>query len=499
MKAFVIGALLLQTLNAQTDGVDIATLDLPTGTEDVVLKPASADSAFGGDATTGPGFTFGRQTSSLGSTDASADPDCPPSCYAESSRIQRRQRVPSSSGGYAAFQWPGDDVKAAAAQDSACNDDMPAWLHKSSKAKRACHAVQAAQACPEKCYGSGAANAQAFDDLDDDTTTTDGTTEYDDTTTTDGTTDYDDTTTTDGTTEYDDTTTTDGTTDYEYTTTTDGTTDYDDITTTTDNWWDDTTTTDDTTDYEDTTTTDGTTDYDDTTTTDGYGDDTTTTDYWWDDTTTSSCTTLDGYGDDTTTHDGYGDETTTTDYWWDDTTTSSWSDDSTTLDGYGDETSTKGGYGDQTSSTRSLTDGYGNQTSSTRSLTSGYNYGTSIFTPTTLATSTKSADSGSYGGGSSSEVGYTGDTIASICPKQCNPTSGLNRCDVTTSCTGTGSGRTYCTCRAGYRSSQWNPKDFTKQFKFVGQPFVFVAPGEVCSELCSDQTCSEVIVRQQCS
>lgn len=98
MKIFVFGALLLQTLNAQTDGtasssvslaplitpgadtpaesdllgpstdasasstVEIDTLDLPTGTADVVLdptiSPSPSDDAFGADAPTGTGVTF---------------------------------------------------------------------------------------------------------------------------------------------------------------------------------------------------------------------------------------------------------------------------------------------------------------------------------------------------------------------------------------------------------------------------------------------------------
>lgn len=100
-----------------------------------------------------------------------------------------------------------------------------------------------------------------------------------------------------------------------------------------------------------------------------------------------------------------------------------------------------------------------------------------------------------------SSVDYTGDTLASVCPRTCNavyPT--LNFCDITTSCTTTGSSksRTYCACRAGYRASRWNAKDFTKQFHVPGQPFVYVAPGVVCDKVCRDTGCSEVLVRPLC-
>ncbi|CAE7185991.1 hypothetical protein P3342_008466 [Pyrenophora teres f. teres] len=102
---------------------------------------------------------------------------------------------------------------------------------------------------------------------------------------------------------------------------------------------------------------------------------------------------------------------------------------------------------------------------------------------------------------SPSGVDYTGDTLASVCPLTCNATyPNLNFCDITTSCTTTGGaqGRTYCACRAGYRASRWNEKDFTKQFQVPGQPYVYVAPGVVCDEVCGDIMCSEVLERPLC-
>jgi len=98
-------------------------------------------------------------------------------------------------------------------------------------------------------------------------------------------------------------------------------------------------------------------------------------------------------------------------------------------------------------------------------------------------------------------VDYTGDTLAGVCPLTCNATyPNLNFCDITTSCTTTGGsqGRNYCACRAGYRASRWNAKDFTKQFHVPGLPYVYVAPGVVCDEVCGDSLCSEVLVRPLC-
>lgn len=95
---------------------------------------------------------------------------------------------------------------------------------------------------------------------------------------------------------------------------------------------------------------------------------------------------------------------------------------------------------------------------------------------------------------------YTGDTLAGICPKTCNPFNPVeNYCDITSSCTTTGGTKYYCACRAGYKASAWNEKDFSKQFHVPGQPYVYVAPGVVCDALCKDQTCTEVLERPKCA
>jgi hypothetical protein len=125
---------------------------------------------------------------------------------------------------------------------------------------------------------------------------------------------------------------------------------------------------------------------------------------------------------------------------------------------------------------------------------------TTTSTATTFVTSTKTEQSAqAYTGDSVPDVDYTGDTLDSVCPKQCNPFDpAQNKCDITTSCTTTGNNKYFCACRAGFRSSEWNEKDFSKQFKFDSQPYVYTAEGVVCDQLCSDQTCSEVIARPQC-
>ncbi|THC98440.1 hypothetical protein EYZ11_002099 [Aspergillus tanneri] len=45
----------------------------------------------------------------------------------------------------------------------------------------------------------------------------------------------------------------------------------------------------------------------------------------------------------------------------------------------------------------------------------------------------------------------------------CNPLSGQNNCDITTSCINTGT-RFHCACRAGYKASEDN-NDITKQYR----------------------------------
>jgi hypothetical protein len=87
------------------------------------------------------------------------------------------------------------------------------------------------------------------------------------------------------------------------------------------------------------------------------------------------------------------------------------------------------------------------------------------------------------------------------CPT-CNPTAGLNFCDVTTSCIETPSGSDYCACRAGYRAdslSPTNPQQFRLDFPDYGY-LVFVAPGVSCNTLCTTpfpgpDSCQEVSVQ----
>lgn len=122
---------------------------------------------------------------------------------------------------------------------------------------------------------------------------------------------------------------------------------------------------------------------------------------------------------------------------------------------------------------------------------------TATNTQMTFVTSTITIPGGYYDGSGSD---YTDSgSLDTVCPKQCNPFNpALNKCDITTSCTTSGSGKYYCACRSGYRASAWNEKDFSKQFKFNGQPYVYGIQGMVCDQLCSDQTCTEVLLRPQC-
>jgi hypothetical protein len=123
-----------------------------------------------------------------------------------------------------------------------------------------------------------------------------------------------------------------------------------------------------------------------------------------------------------------------------------------------------------------------------------YSYDTTTTaTQTTLVTSVVTGSSPYETG----DAGYTGDTLDSICPKQCNPFDPLaNECDITTGCTTTGNGKYYCACRSGYRSSAFNANDFSKQFRFGA--YVYGTENMVCDELCSDSYCSEVPERPQC-
>lgn len=449
----MLGTLLLQTLNAQTDGelptteTDLDSNMISTGTADVILDPE-----FGADATAGPGFTFpilsaietpvepdpasiivsitGEEVTDVveaptttsevesaaapDATDLPFDEECPASCYEGNSRLRRRQDVPSSNGGFAAFQWPGDTISAAA--DNECSDDIPDWLLESSGRNReACQPVQR-QECPEICYEA-----------------TPGTTALD----------VGDVYTDENGNEYTEGETgvyNDGSKIYEY---------YTEVTTNqyTDEYPEDT----------------FTNQYPEDTFTDEYPEDTITNEYPED-------TFTDEYPEDTFT-DEYPEETNTDEY-----------PDDTNTDEYPEETTTDEGY-----PVLSSKKPYSN---SSVSSMEGYGY----YSKTTFIKSTKTAPPGGFG-----TPGYESSTIASICPKQCNPFDpAQNKCDITTSCTTTGKDKYYCACRAGFRASAWNPKDFTKQFKFAAQPYVYVAPGEVCDQVCSDQTCTEVMMRPAC-
>ncbi|KAL4944774.1 hypothetical protein BDV06DRAFT_219957 [Aspergillus oleicola] len=87
----------------------------------------------------------------------------------------------------------------------------------------------------------------------------------------------------------------------------------------------------------------------------------------------------------------------------------------------------------------------------------------------------------------------------------CNPLSGQNSCDITTSCINTGS-RFHCACRAGYKASKRN-QDITKQFRLQMPDYeflVFTPESTECNTLCdnpygySNELCAEVPVYDKC-
>ncbi|EGC43996.1 conserved hypothetical protein [Histoplasma capsulatum var. duboisii H88] len=87
----------------------------------------------------------------------------------------------------------------------------------------------------------------------------------------------------------------------------------------------------------------------------------------------------------------------------------------------------------------------------------------------------------------------------------CNPISGQNHCDITTSCINTGK-RFHCACRAGYKASKDND-NINKQFRLPFKNFeylVFTPESTECKILCDDNTkpanelCQEVPLYQQC-
>ncbi|CEL01260.1 Putative Adhesin [Aspergillus calidoustus] len=88
----------------------------------------------------------------------------------------------------------------------------------------------------------------------------------------------------------------------------------------------------------------------------------------------------------------------------------------------------------------------------------------------------------------------------------CNPLSGVNGCDITTSCINTGT-RFHCACRAGYKASKRN-NDITKQFRLRMPNYeflVFTPEYTECNTLCdnpygaSGQLCKEVPVYDKCA
>ena len=87
----------------------------------------------------------------------------------------------------------------------------------------------------------------------------------------------------------------------------------------------------------------------------------------------------------------------------------------------------------------------------------------------------------------------------------CNPLSGQNSCDVTTSCINTGS-TFHCACRAGYKASQQN-NNIKQQFRLDMPNYeflVFVPQNTVCDTLCNDPygapstICNEVPIYNHC-
>ncbi|GIJ98699.1 hypothetical protein Aspvir_000818 [Aspergillus viridinutans] len=97
---------------------------------------------------------------------------------------------------------------------------------------------------------------------------------------------------------------------------------------------------------------------------------------------------------------------------------------------------------------------------------------------------------------------------SSIPPKcgTCNPVSGENHCDITTSCINTGT-RFHCACRAGYKASTDN-HDVTKQFRLNVpnyQFLVFTPESTECNTLCdnpygaSPDLCAEVPIYDKCA
>ena len=102
---------------------------------------------------------------------------------------------------------------------------------------------------------------------------------------------------------------------------------------------------------------------------------------------------------------------------------------------------------------------------------------------------------------------YGGDS----CPT-CVPTSGQNKCDITTSCIsvwahpGPGPVPYYCACRHGYRADNVPASQSSSQWRLPWasqEGRVFVKPGVACNTLCDQwwlgpQGCQEVKQLDQC-
>ncbi|KAF2816810.1 uncharacterized protein BDZ99DRAFT_2182 [Mytilinidion resinicola] len=91
---------------------------------------------------------------------------------------------------------------------------------------------------------------------------------------------------------------------------------------------------------------------------------------------------------------------------------------------------------------------------------------------------------------------------AGTCPATCDPTSGKNFCDVSTSCIGISGSKYLCACAAGFRASDTSPTDSIVQVRVDGFPWVLIKPGQKCSQLCTKQSapdwCGEVPVDNKC-
>jgi hypothetical protein len=87
----------------------------------------------------------------------------------------------------------------------------------------------------------------------------------------------------------------------------------------------------------------------------------------------------------------------------------------------------------------------------------------------------------------------------------CNPISGLNKCDITTSCISTGA-KFHCACAAGFKAAA-SDTDISKHFRLPWDNYrhlVFVPENTPCNVLCnnhagiSDQLCAEVKLQDMC-